>query len=115
MPRKLLTLLDVAAAPGGCPSVAGDVADDQVFSDVRLKDDVAQVGRLANGLGLYRFRYRGDDAVHVGVMAQEVAAVDPDAVVRGEDGYLRVNYDRLGLRMMTWQEWLDRDKDDTVQ
>ena len=38
-------------------------------------------------------------------MAQEVEAVMPAAVVRGSDGYLLVDYDRLGLRMQTWQEW----------
>jgi hypothetical protein len=35
-----------------------------------------------------------------------VAAVRPDAVVRGGDGYLRVDYARLGLRFQTWDEWL---------
>jgi hypothetical protein len=39
-------------------------------------------------------------------MAQEVEAIRPEAVVRGSDGYLRVNYDLLGLRMQTWEEWL---------
>jgi hypothetical protein len=39
-------------------------------------------------------------------MAQEVADIIPDAVVRGPDGYLRVDYGRLGLRLMTWDEWL---------
>jgi hypothetical protein len=39
-------------------------------------------------------------------MAQEVQAVMPQAVVRGSDGYLSVYYDRLGLRMQTWDEWV---------
>jgi hypothetical protein len=38
-------------------------------------------------------------------MAQEVETVLPEAVARGPDGYLRVNYGRLGLRMQTWEEW----------
>jgi hypothetical protein len=29
-----------------------------------------------------------------------------EAVVRGSDGYLRVNYDMLGLHMQTWEEWV---------
>jgi hypothetical protein len=45
------------------------------------------------------------DQVYVGVMAQEVAEIMPDAVLLGSDGYLRVNYARLGLRLMTWEEW----------
>jgi len=39
------------------------------------------------------------------VMAQEVAAVMPEAVVRGADGYLRVDYAHLGFRRMTWSAW----------
>jgi hypothetical protein len=39
-------------------------------------------------------------------MAQEVQTIMPEAVVRGSDGYLRVNYDRLGLHMQTWEEWV---------
>jgi len=37
-------------------------------------------------------------------MAQEVAAFDREAVMRGADGYLRVAYPRLGLRLQTWDE-----------
>ena len=76
------------------------------FSDMRLKRDIAQVGRLANGLKLYRYRYLWSDTVYVGVMAQEVALLEPKAVMHGPDGFLRVDYGRLGLRMMTWDEWL---------
>jgi len=76
-------------------------------SDIRLKRDVEPVGRLQNGLTLYRFRYLRSEALFVGVMAQEVLAVDPLAVITGEDGFFRVDYRRLGLRMMTWDEWLE--------
>jgi hypothetical protein len=74
-------------------------------SDIRLKRDIAQVGELDSGIGLYRYRYRWSDTIHVGVMAQEVAAVKPEAVLRGADGYLRVDYARLGLRLQTWDQW----------
>jgi polysaccharide export outer membrane protein len=75
-------------------------------SDIRLKRDITKLTELDNGLSLYRFRYLWSDIFYVGVMAQEVERVAPDAVVRGSDGYLRVNYARLGLRFMTWDEWL---------
>ncbi len=39
-------------------------------------------------------------------MAQEVQAVMPGAVVRGDDGYLRVHYDMLGLKFLTYKDWL---------
>ena len=75
------------------------------ISDMRVKRDVAEVGRLANGIGLYRFRYYWNDQVFVGVLAQEVEAIRPDAVIRDGDGYLRVNYQKLGLNLLTWEEW----------
>jgi hypothetical protein len=78
-------------------------------SDIRLKHDITPLGRLDNGIGLYRFRYKGSDrTVYVGVMAQEVREVVPGAVTRGRDGYLRVRYERLGLEFMTWDAWIKR-------
>jgi polysaccharide biosynthesis/export protein len=76
-----------------------------VPSDIRLKRDIVLLDRLPNGIGLYRYRYIWSDQVYVGVMAQEVAQIVPDAVVRGADGFLRVNYARLGMRLLTWDEW----------
>jgi hypothetical protein len=64
------------------------------------------LGHLDNGLGYYRFSYNGSDKAYVGVMAQEVQSVRPEAVMRGHDGYLWVNYDMLGLRRMTWDQWV---------
>jgi hypothetical protein len=75
-------------------------------SDIRLKRDIAQVGELDGGINLYRYRYLWSDTTYVGVMAQEVAAVKPEAVLRGADGYLRVDYGRLGLRLQTWDQWV---------
>jgi hypothetical protein len=40
------------------------------------------------------------------VLAQEVLEIVPLAVSRGADGYLRVSYARLGLRMQLWDEWI---------
>jgi hypothetical protein len=76
-----------------------------VPSDARLKRDIVPIERLANGLELYRYRYVWSDTVYVGVMAQDVRAVRPDAVTRGADGFLLVNYKRLGLRLQTWDQW----------
>lgn len=75
-------------------------------SDIQLKHDIALIGRLDNGLGFYRFSYNGSDKAYVGVMAQEVQTVAPDAVTRGRDGYLRVYYDKLGLKFETYDRWV---------
>lgn len=39
-------------------------------------------------------------------MAQEVQMVAPEAVTRGRDGYLRVFYDRLGVKFQTYEHWI---------
>ena len=75
-------------------------------SDIALKHDISLLGHLDNGLGFYRFSYYDSDKAYVGVMAQEVQVVAPDAVTRGHDGYLRVFYDKLGLQFQTYNQWL---------
>ena len=80
-------------------------------SDIRLKQDIVALARLDNGLELYRFRYKGTDpTVYVGVMAQDVEKLDPRAVSRDSEGYLMVDYDRLGLDFLTWDEWVAKNK-----
>ena len=45
--------------------------------------------RLSTGLELYRFRYKGSDRTdYVGVMAQEVQEIEPNAVWSDHNGYL---------------------------
>ncbi|MFB9264846.1 DUF3300 domain-containing protein [Bradyrhizobium erythrophlei] len=75
-------------------------------SDIALKHDIELLGHLANGLGYYRFSYLGSSKAYVGVIAQEVAQVMPQAVTRGSDGYLRVYYDKLGLKLRSYSDWL---------
>ena len=78
-------------------------------SDIDLKQDIIPLVRLDNGLELYRFRYKSNDhTIYVGVMAQEVRKIAPWAVWRDHDGFLRVDYDRIGVEFMTWKEWLKR-------
>ncbi|MET4256385.1 hypothetical protein ABIC09_001316 [Bradyrhizobium sp. S3.12.5] len=76
-------------------------------SDISLKHDVVLLGHLANGLGYYRFSYIGSDKAYVGVIAQEVEDVTPKAVTRRADGYLRVYYEKLGLKFRTYRNWLE--------
>ena len=71
-----------------------------------MKHDIMLLGYLDNGLGFYRFAYNGSDKAYVGVMAQEVQFVRPDAVTRDEDGVLRVRYDLLGVNFQSYRQWL---------
>ncbi len=78
-------------------------------SDINLKQDIVPLAQLDSGLELYRFRYRdGDPTIYVGVMAQDVQKLEPSAVWRARDGYLRVDYDLIGVKFMTWKEWVAR-------
>src|SRR3954452_18231774 len=74
-------------------------------SDMMLKHDIFLIGHLQNGIGFYRFAYNGSNKAYVGVMAQEVQTIIPAAVLRGSDGYLRVFYDKLGLKFQTYDQW----------
>jgi hypothetical protein len=77
-------------------------------SDIALKHDVVLLGHLSNGLGYYSFSYLGSSKPYVGVIAQEVQSLVPEAVTRGSDGYLRVHYEQLGLKLRSYTDWLAR-------
>jgi hypothetical protein len=98
--------LTISGAPSPSPGPAPSPAP--VSSDIRQKRDIEQLGRSADGIGIYRYKYLWSDTSYVGVMAQEVATVEPEAISSGADGYLRVDYARLGLSLLTWDQWRRR-------
>jgi len=59
-------------------------------SDRRVKQNIERIGELPSGLPVYRFDYL-DGSPAIGVMADEVAELFPDAVIQDE-GYAMVNY-----------------------
>jgi hypothetical protein len=67
-------------------------------SDIRTKENIKNVGWLPNGLPVYEFDYKPeykDMAGHgrfIGVMAQDVELVQPEAVITNADGIKMVNY-----------------------
>ncbi len=75
-------------------------------SDSRLKMNITPVATLPNGLALYSYQFRQDPATtYVGVLAQDLLNSGKcefrDAVTVDADGYYVVNYEVLGLRMLT--------------
>jgi hypothetical protein len=68
------------------------------LSDRRLKTDIKCIGQADNGLPLYTFRYLHDpeQKLEVGLMAQDVEKVKPEAITR-IGGIMHVNYE-LALR-----------------
>lgn len=61
------------------------------FSDRRTKDDVEKIGTLYDGTPVYRFRYKGDPRVTMGLMADDVEKFAPEAVAEFA-GYKMVDY-----------------------
>lgn len=62
-------------------------------SDARLKSNVKRIGDHPLGIGIYEYDIGGQR--QVGVMAQEVQRVKPEAVIQHPAGYLMVNYGAL--------------------
>ena len=62
-------------------------------SDIRLKENIKKVGKLDNGLPVYSFNYINDSMPMIGLMAQDVEKVHPDAV-KEINGYKHVNYNK---------------------
>jgi hypothetical protein len=68
------------------------------LSDRRAKRAIKRVSTWVNGLGVYTYRYMWEPKHirHLGFMADEVKKLAPFAVVRGADGFDRVNYQLAG-------------------
>ena len=81
--------------------IASAVGTAASFSDVRLKNEITFVGKLENGIKIYKWKWNekgkelAGDQVEFGLLAQEVQKIVPEAVKRGPDGYLMVNYGAL--------------------
>jgi hypothetical protein len=69
-----------------------------IGSDINIKTNIQKIGVLDNGLNLYKYEYKApykDTWGHgeqIGVMAQEVEKIIPEAVGTHPDGYKTVNY-----------------------
>lgn len=83
-------LLQGAGAIGQGISAIGSM-----FSDRRLKENIKHIGNK-NGHNLYKFNYKGNNKKYIGVMADEVKKIDPDAVIE-VDNYMMVNYSKIGI------------------
>lgn len=72
-------------------------------SDIRMKESIKAVGVLSNGLTVYEFEYKPEfkdkefngHGKFIGVMAQDVEKVIPEAVHTLNDGYKVVDYAKL--------------------
>jgi Chaperone of endosialidase len=105
--RPALTVFgSVRNLTGGSLGNVGDSTGmNMIMSDPRAKENIERVGTHPAGFGLYRFDYRPEyRSAHgtgrqFGVMADEVEAIVPAAVIRDASGYARVDYAQLGIAL----------------
>lgn len=78
----------------GTGALSGSTTSSTQASDERLKHDIKKIGTANDGLPIYSFKYKGDDQIRIGFMAQDVEKKMPDAVgVMG--GYKTVDYGKV--------------------
>jgi len=73
-----------------------------MFSDRALKTNIEPAGKTPSGINLYTWDWN-DEAKRIGagsqptygVIAQELQETHPEAVIKGDDGYLRVDYSKV--------------------
>jgi hypothetical protein len=67
-----------------------------MLSDRNAKTNIKPVGHLDNGATVYTYQYiGGDGTTHMGVMADELQVIRPDAVGKFANGMLAVDYSRI--------------------
>lgn len=79
----------------GIGGFLGQVGAGIAASDKRLKTAMFKIGETKDGLTLYQYRYVDGSGPHIGVMAQDVAKVKPEALGPMVDGYMTVDYSKL--------------------
>ena len=86
---KMGGLFGLAGAGLGAAGMAGGFG--ALLSDARLKTDIRRIGQTDAGVPLYSYRYIWGGPTQIGVMAQELAETQPEAVI-DVGGVLAVNY-----------------------
>lgn len=81
----------------GLMGMAGTLGSAFIKSDRRLKSNIKRIGTHRLGIGIYEYDIYGDH--QVGLMADEVESVVPEAVRIGNDGFKEVNYAMVASRV----------------
>ena len=93
---------------GGMPSNSGSMSyantapSGQMYgpmaSDIRIKENIEEVGVSPQGYKIYEFNYKGGDVRFRGAMAQDVVQKNPMAVGIDQN-YLTVDYSKIDVDM----------------
>ena len=84
------SLLGAGASTGLAAGGAG-LSALLALSDRRAKEDIVKIGKTDGGSNLYRYKYKGQDGMHIGVMADE----NPHAIAGQVNGLNVVDYGRV--------------------
>ena len=65
-------------------------------SDRQLKEDIEEIDpEIAKQLNPVQFRFKGDEKIRYGFIAQDIEKIMPAAVNAGKNGLLSLNYTEL--------------------
>ena len=110
---RLLGLSNLGLGAGGVLGGAGQVSQSKekegksglgnalgigatlLSSDPRLKKNIKKLGEYEDGLGIYQYDYIDGSGPHIGVMADEVKCLRPEALGPTIDGYMTVDYSKI--------------------
>ena len=87
---RLTGALNIASQVAGIFSAFG--------SDIKLKENIEEVGVSPDGYKIYEFNYKGFKDRWRGAMAQDVVKINPMAV-HIQNGYLAVDYSKIDVNM----------------
>ena len=82
---------------GGGYVKAGAKAASGAPSSRLLKENIFKLGKSSEGHNVYKFNYKGNPTNYIGVIAEEVQKLKPEAVFRMANGFLGVNYDQIDV------------------
>tara|TARA_R100000152_G_scaffold19921_1_gene12605 strand:+ start:50 stop:985 length:936 start_codon:yes stop_codon:yes gene_type:complete len=66
-------------------------------SSILLKENIFKLGTSKEGHNVYKFNYKGNPTNYIGVIAEEVQKVKPQAVAKLSNGFLGVNYNLIDV------------------
>jgi len=71
------------------------------MSDIRLKENITEIGVSPSGIPIYTFNYKGNKKSWSGTMAQDLIELGMhDAVIVNEDDYYMVDYSKIDINML---------------
>lgn len=78
----------------GWGSLLGGIGGLFSLSDERAKEDMEKIAETDDGIGIFKFRYKGSPKTQIGLKAQDVKKHRPDTVKTAPSGLLMVDYER---------------------